>query len=128
MSFRQSFDVLHETIGAYVAGVFVPGVRSVLTIQATVQPVTGQDLITAPEGRRINDMVKVYTNASLQESDEGTSLQPDMIVWRGNAYEVSAIDVRQMGVINHYKVVASRRMKVPTDYAAQWVAGTLNRG
>lgn len=128
MSFRKPFDVLHESAGAYVSGVFVPGVRSVIAIQASVQPATEQDLVTAPEGRRISDMVKVYTNTSLQEGGEATGLQPDLIVWRGYAYEVSSISVRQMGVISHFKVYATRRMQAPTGYAAAWVAGTLTRG
>jgi len=128
MSFRKPFDVLHESAGAYVSGVFVPGVRSVLGITASIQPATEQDLITAPEGRRISDMVKVYTDTSLQEGGEGTGLQPDLIVWRGYAYEISSISVRQMDVISHYKIYATRRMEAPTGYAAAWVAGTLTRG
>jgi hypothetical protein len=127
-SFRKTFDVLHESAGAYVQGIFVAGARSVVPIQASIQPVTGQDMITAPEGRRIQDMVKVYTVSELQEGEEGTGLMPDLIVWRGFAYEVTSIEVRQMDVINHYKITATRRMKAPTGYAAAWVAGTLTRG
>jgi len=128
MSFRKPFDVLHESAGAYVSGLFVPGVRTVFGITASIQPATEQDLITAPEGRRISDMVKIYTSASLQEGGEGTGLQPDLIVWRGYAYEISSISVRQMDVINHYKCFAIRRMATPNDYTAAWVAGTLTRG
>lgn len=128
MSFRKPFDVLHESAGAYVNGVFVPGVRSVFGITASIQPATEQDLITAPDGRRISDMVKIYTSASLQEGGEGTGLQPDLIIWRGYAYEVNSIAVRQMDVINHFKVYAIRRMSAPAGYAAAWVSGTLTRG
>ncbi|CAB4197640.1 hypothetical protein UFOVP1309_26 [uncultured Caudovirales phage] len=128
MSFRKPFDVLREAAGSYVNGVYTAGVKSVISIQASIQPATEQDLITAPEGRRISDMVKVYTDTSLHEGGEGTSLQPDLVVWRGYAYEVSSISVRQMGVIDHYKIYATRRMAAPTGYAAAWVAGTLTRG
>lgn len=127
MSFKKPFDVLREASGSYVNGVYTAGAKSVISIQASIQPATEQDLITAPEGRRISDMVKVYTDTSLQEGGEGTSLQPDLIVWRGYAYEVSSISVRQMGVIDHYKIYATRRMAAPTGYAAAWVAGTLTR-
>jgi hypothetical protein len=125
-SFRNAFDVLREAAGSYVNGIFTSGARSVIKIQASIQPVTGQDMITAPEGRRIQDMIKAYTDSDLQEGEEG--LMPDMIVWNGYAYEINSIDVRQMGVIDHYKVNATRRMKAPTGYAASWVAGTLTRG
>ena len=117
MSFRKTFDVLREAAGSYVNGLYVAGVKSALSIQASIQPVTEQDLITAPEGRRISDMIKVYTNTSLQEGGEETNLQPDLIAWRGYAYEVNSVSVRQMGVINHYKIYATRRMAAPGSWS-----------
>lgn len=128
MNFKQSFHVLHEAAGSYVSGVFVPGARTVITILASIQPITAQDMITAPEGRRITDIVKIYSDTYLQESDTGTNIQPDLVVWRGYAYEVHATEVRQMGVINHYKITATRRMSVPSNYLTAWPAGTLARG
>lgn len=124
-SFRKTFDVLHESAGAYVQGIFVAGARSVVPIQASIQPVTGQDMITAPEGRRIQDMVKVYTASELQEGEEGTGLMPDLIVWRGFAYEVTSIEVRQMDVINHYRIYATRRLKLTSQYKNEWVSGEI---
>jgi hypothetical protein len=119
---------LHEAAGSYVSGVCTSGAKFASSILASIQPVTEQDLITAPEGRRISDMIKIYTDAPLQEGGEGANLQPDLIVWRGYAYEVNSVSVRQMDVINHYKIYATRRMAAPTGYAAAWVAGTLTRG
>ena len=128
MGFRQSFNVLRESIGSYVNGVFTPGVRSIITVEASIQPVTEQDLVTAPEGRRISDMVKVYSDTLLQDAVEATGQQPDLIAWRGWAYEINSISVRQMSVISHYKYFTTRRMALPAGYEAMWVAGTLNRG
>jgi hypothetical protein len=126
MSFRRTFTVLTEGLGGYVNGIYTPGARSTLTIEASIQPVTGEDMITAPEGRRIQDLVKVYTTATLKQADEGTGQQPDIIVWQGYGYEVTSMDVRAMGVIDHNKVFATRRMPVPNP--AAWTAGTLQRG
>lgn len=126
MSFRKPFNVLTESPGAYVQGLFVPGARSVFVIDASIQPVSGEDMITAPEGRRIQDMIKVYTSIELKQAEEGTGQQPDIIVWQGYGYEVTSIDVRQMDVIPHYKIFATLRMPVP-DVSA-WTAGTLTRG
>lgn len=126
MSFRKSVQVLTESAGSYVQGIFTPGTRSVITIQASVQPMSGKDMVTAPEGRRIDDMIKVYADVELKQADTGTNQQPDLIVWRGYAYEVVSIDVRQMDVLPHYKIIAAKRMAV-TDVNA-WSAGTLNRG
>lgn len=128
MSIRKQFYVLKEAAGAYVAGIFVPGVRSIGTILANIQPMSNQDMVTVPEGRRIDDIVKMYSTYELQGNDSGDGLQPDLVVWRGYAYEITATAVRQMGVINHFKYIAARRMAVPSDYATAWVNGTLNRG
>ena len=126
MSFRKPFSVLTESPGSYVQGLFVPGTRSTITIEASIQPVSGKDMITAPEGRRIQDMIKVYTSSELKQSEEGTGQQPDIIVWQGYGYEITSIDVRQMDVIAHYKIFATRRVAVPDVNA--WTSGTLTRG
>jgi len=126
MSFRKTFTVLTETPGGYVAGLFVPGTRATASLLASIQPVTGEDMVTAPEGRRIQDMVKIYSSTPLQQAVEATGQQPDIVVWQGYGYEVTSMDVRQMDTIPHYKIIAARRMAVP-DVSA-WAAGTLNRG
>lgn len=123
-SFRKPFTVLTETAGAYVSGVFVAGTKAITTIMASIQPATGEDMVNAPEGRRIHDMIRVYTSTPLKPAIDGH--QPDIVVWQGFGYEVTSIDVRQMDVIPHYKIFATRRMPVP-DVSA-WAAGTLTRG
>lgn len=128
MSFRQAFDALHEAAGSYVNGIYTAGAKTVSSVVASIQPVTEQDMITPPEGRRLSDMVKIYTDSDLQVTEEGSNLQPDLVVWRGYAYEINSASVRQMGVINHYKYFATRRMSAPSGYAAAWIAGTLTRG
>lgn len=127
-SFRQTFDVLKEAAGSYVNGIWVAGARTTGTILASIQPVVEQDLITAPEGRRMTDMIKVYTETDLQIGEEAFYLQPDIIVWRGYCYEITSQSVRQMNVINHYKYYATKRMAAPSNYLTAWVNGTLNRG
>lgn len=106
MSFRRPQTIKRTAPGSYVNGLFVDGATSTFLIQATVQPMTGEDMFTLPEGRRLSDYVKVYTDTLIQVVAEGQ--QPDRLVWRDNEYEAIQLDVRQMGVIDHYKVVFSR--------------------
>lgn len=107
-SFRKPQTIKHVSAGAYVAGVWVPGTESSFTIQASVQPVTGEDQLTLPEGRRLSDYVKAYSDTELQVLGEVVGLQPDKLVWRGHEYECIQMDVRQMSVINHYKYIFSK--------------------
>lgn len=133
MSFRRAFYVLKETTGGYVAGEYVPGTRSSATIQASVQPVKmGEDVEALPEGRRLSDYCKAYTTTKLNIVEEGSGIQPDIIVWpeTGWAYEISSMYVHQMGVIPHYKYVATKRIKITgtiNAFLAAWAAGTIQR-
>ena len=107
MSFRKPFSVKRTVAGSYVNGVYVEGAETTITIQASVQPVSGQDLVAIPEGRRASDMVKIYTDSDLfGQGDAGSGQSPDRLTYRGADYEIYTKDVNQSGVINHYKYYA----------------------
>ncbi len=108
MSFRKPYTITRYAAGTTVKGRFVAGSSSALTIQASVQPVTGEDLKPLPEGRRLDDYVKVYTDSNLQMMQETTGTNPDRLTWRGHTYECISADVRQMDVISHYKYIFSK--------------------
>ena len=107
MSFRKPFTIKRTVAGSYVSGVYVEGVESTITIQASVQPMSGTDIVSIPEGRRASDMVKVYTDSDLfGQGDAGTGQSPDRLVYRGKEYEISSKDPNQNDVINHFKYYA----------------------
>lgn len=110
MSFRKPQTITRTTAGAYsnVTGYFVDGVTSNLTIQASVQPMSGEDMKTLPEGKRLSDFVKVYTDSDLQVLGEVAGLIADRLAWRGHTYECISADVRQMDVISHFKYIFSK--------------------
>lgn len=110
MSFRKPYVLTREIPGAYVEGEWIPGSTASVNIMASIQPVSGEDQITVPEGRRLTDFIKVYTGTEVLPVDEPTSQQPDKLTWRGNVYECVQVDVRQMGVISHYKAIFSKVM------------------
>lgn len=108
MSFRKPQTITRTTAGAYVNGYFVDGVTSSITIQASVQPMTGEDMKTLDAGKRLSDYVKVYTSSDLQVLGEASGLIADRLTWRGHTYECISADVRQMGIINHFKYTFSK--------------------
>lgn len=108
MSFRKPQTIKRLSAGGYVNGVWVDGTESTFTIQASVQPVTGEDQVVIPAGKRLSDYVKAYTSTNLQVLGETTGLEPDRLVWRGKEYECISVDVRQMNVIDHYKYIFSK--------------------
>lgn len=123
--FRTPRTVLREAVGAYVDGTYVPGVRSVVTTEASVQPTKPGDLHPMPEGRHLSDFVKLYTDDRLQVTADGEGVQPDIIVHGGYGYELIDIDPNQNDVISHYKYLAAKVFKYTTD--ADWISGALER-
>lgn len=122
--FRTSRAILSEAPGAYVAGIWTPGTRLVSSAIAGIQPVKlGVDLQALPEGRRASDVVKIYTDAQLKTTEDG--VQPDLIVYKGAAYELISVEVRDSGVIPHQKYIAVR--KFPFTSEADWLDGTTKR-
>lgn len=126
MTFRKPVTVLREGHGSYVNGLWVPGAKLVVTISASVQPISGgQDIQALPEGRRLTDAVKLYTTDAMVMTSDGTQTQPDIIVHEGYCYEVVSVFKNQSGVISHYKYLAAKIFKfTSTD---DWLAGVLKR-
>jgi hypothetical protein len=108
MSFRAAQTIKRTAAGSYINGLFVNGGQTTTTIQASVQPMTGEDMKTFPEGRRLSDYVVLFTADNLQVLGETAGLEPDRLLWRGHEYECISVEVRQMNVINHYKYTFSK--------------------
>lgn len=109
MGFRKPQTINRVSAGSYVDGVWVTGVESTFTIQASVQPLKDDALVNLPEGRRASDTVKLYTSSDLISlDDKGANQQPDKLVWRGEDYEIVAKSVRAMDIINHVRYYATR--------------------
>lgn len=128
-SFRKPKKILREAVGSYVNGVWVPGARSVFTVQASVQPIRDtdgkQDIEPMPDGRHLADYFKVYSSTKLQVTADGENVQPDIIVQDGYGHEIMSIGKFQSDVISHYKYIAVKIFKYTSD--ADWLSGATVR-
>lgn len=112
-SFRRPVQVIRRGEGQWVDGRWVAGGdEAPITIMASVQPATLSDYDTLqalPEGRRVEAMVRIYTDAVLNVAGaDGTN--GDRVVWphgpRPGKYLVRAVSPWQSGVISHYRYLA----------------------
>lgn len=111
MSFRSPQIIVRFSPGQYIDGNWVEGVETPILIQASVQPLGGNDIkmLTLPQGRVMTDVMRIYTGEELVTvADKGVNQQPDKLIWRGTAYELSSKFVWQSGVIPHYKYFATK--------------------
>lgn len=103
MSFRKPITVTARSTGTLVDGIYIDGVSTVSTIQASVQPAGDNDIKTLPEGRRERKAYRLYTDSSLISLQE--SQNPDRVTLYGEDYEVITKDPWQNNVIPHYKYI-----------------------
>lgn len=85
-----TYTVTRYAAGDYVAGKLTAGSTSTLSISASVQPVSGQELQRLPEGERVKDWLYVYTPTELN-TREGKKAA-DKISIDGANYEVATVD------------------------------------
>ena len=110
-SFRKLLTVKRRSEGAYNNSGFynVQGTDTTLTITASIQPVSGSDLVLLPENRREKEALKLYTNTLLISAEKGNLRNCDIVTISGFDYEVVKVFPWKNNVIPHYKVVVAKR-------------------
>jgi hypothetical protein len=83
------------------------------TIKASVQPLTGNEIVQVPEHRRTRETVKIYVFDRLVTSDEKSLKPADIVEHDGKMYEVHSVENWKTGGrfstdLPHYKAVATK--------------------
>lgn len=110
--FRVPLNIYRQTLGSYVDGEWVPGIETVIPITASIQPTTGEEMLSLPEGRRNRKTYALFTSTPVQLI---VNLQnPDQIDIYGERYEIIRVEIWQnnpanFAVVNHYKFYASAK-------------------
>lgn len=76
------------------------------TILGTIQPVSDQEYMNLPEGRKQYGAMKVYTTSSLKVCDPVASSAGDMFIFDGQKWEIAQKLVYASGLIPHNKYIA----------------------
>lgn len=106
--FRKDVALKRVAQGSYNnKGLWVDGAETDMTIKASVQPATTEDLQSLPENRRTLGAYRLYSSFEFQTLVEGQK-NPDVVTIKGQEYEIAQVDPWENGVINHYKAIAVR--------------------
>lgn len=108
MGFRQSVTFKRPSSVTYVNGVAQAVTFAVSIIQASIQPLTPDEMKLLPEGRRNTAAYNIITSTSLRPAKEAAGRQADIIVIGGEDYEVISCEYWINNVINHCKAVIVR--------------------
>lgn len=114
--FRIPVEVLRHAAGAFVNGVWIEGATTPISITASIQPTTGEELLSLPEGRRDRKTYAIFTSTKLYVARPG--INPDFVTIFGEKYEVVKVDIWQnnppiFSIINHYKCIVSALEAIP---------------
>ena len=85
------YSVARRTTGTYTNGRYSgPGATTTIVITASVQPISGRDLVVVPEGQRTDESRKIFTATQLVTRTPTT--EPDVITIGGEPYAVFRVD------------------------------------
>lgn len=111
-SFRKhTLTVKRRALGDYdSAGFFkVSGQDTEFTISASVQPMTGSEMLLLPENRRELETKKIFTSTKLYGIEKGNGVNADIVIIDGDEFEVVRVYAWKNNVINHYKIFVAKR-------------------
>lgn len=97
------YTVTRRAAGTSTKGKVTPGEASTFTIQASVQPLGGRELMRLTEGQRASERRLVFTTVELR-----TGTLPDVITLGDEPWEVEAVESWVTPLGTFYKVTAAR--------------------
>ena len=85
----ESITLESATVGSRDAnGDYVAGTPITSTIQAVVQSLNSNELLTLPEGERTKKLIKLHTKEVLKTVNVFNSTSADKLIYNGEVYKV----------------------------------------
>lgn len=79
----------YTTSGGFIDGVYTKGTATTIDIKAVVYPVIRQDIIEfLPEALRKRKVIRLFTNAELNEHNSQQAAEADELIYAGHSYRV----------------------------------------
>lgn len=106
--FESGITVKRYAAATLIKGVYQAVTPTTFTITASIQPASGDEVMTLPEGDREKELLAVFTNTALRTIDQDTKTEADRITWEGSDYEVIKVSPWKMGALDHYECIVAR--------------------
>lgn len=87
----NSYTVLRRGLGTTVAGRYAQLVPNTFSIRASIQPVTGADILRLPVGLRQDNTICIYTATPLRTAVAPGGNEADVVIYQGLQFEVSTV-------------------------------------
>ena len=110
--FGYDYTVIRKEPGKWIAGKWVEGAETQITVNADIQPVSGYELQSLEVNRKEDGMIKIITTDSLVTLQETKDQNPDVIIFEGKEYEI-VLSMKNTWLLAHEKYFA--RLRVNND-------------
>lgn len=91
---------------SYIDGHLIEGSETIINIRASIQPMKPEEMQELPEGRRSDEVFKLFTKTKLYTV---TNQNPDTLTINSEDYEVISVGKYQSNVISHYKALIAKK-------------------
>lgn len=106
--FGKSVTVTRYAAGSYVNGTYVAGATSTFSVDVSVQPIQGRELLNLPEAQRTRRWMKGYCGTELLTADQSDSEKADVVTVDGIDFEVQESQIWEGGGgntdLDHWKI------------------------
>jgi hypothetical protein len=115
----EEFAEFHSTIsgenktGAYVGRLWVADPDGDVSIEGSVQPLSGFEVQNLNIGEDNQGLMKLFTDTALKVAEQGTGTKGDVIYWLEDRWEIIKLLAWQNNIIPHYEYVIQYRGPKP---------------
>lgn len=106
-SFRQPVVGVRTDPSTETKGRLTPGSTTPLAFDASIQPLTGRERETLPEGLREKGAFRLYTSFALRTDNQKSKEPADKVTLNDREHIVIRVEPWQNGVIPHFKAIVS---------------------
>lgn len=99
--------------GTYADGLWVEGIWEALDVVGTIQPLSGKEMDSLPEGRRERASYVLITTTPMRGVEPGTN--PDEVLAFGAWCEVYKCEPWQSGILPHYRCILQKLNDPPAE-------------
>jgi hypothetical protein len=100
--------VTRYSVGTYLNGTYASGATTTLFVDCCVQPTSGEDKVSLPEGVRERESYKIYSQVELKTNDEISGIRADRVNLDGKIFEVQTAQNHFGLGISHWKSIVIR--------------------
>lgn len=109
------YTVTRRLATPFRRGLAQPTTDAQFNVTASIQPLTGKDLLRLPEGRRANETRVLFTSTLLYTGDQGSDYEADLVELDGQLWEVQGVEdwLQWAGTAGFYRCIIQSPTPVP---------------